>query len=94
MPDEVTLEQVITELRDLRQTTLRALADTTRSVETSFRLFSGEIRLHVRELDSRLTQSDIKVDLSLAQLRHELHEIREVSQELLTIAHRHPEGAL
>jgi hypothetical protein len=101
MPDEPTLADVLEEVRASRRATAEALASTVRNIETTNRLFTAEVRVMLRDMESRIIGSDIKVDqalarfdTSLAQIRQELHELRELVQELLGLAHTHPEGTL
>lgn len=101
MSDEPTIADVLEEVQASRRATAEGLASTVRNIETSNRIFTGEVRLMLRESDNRIISSEIKLDQALArfdtsfaQLRHEIQELRELVQELLGLAHTHPEGTL
>ena len=93
MADEPTLTEVLTEVRNLRTATAEMLAATNRNLESQLRLFMGEVRLLLRESDTRIISAEVKQDVTLSQLRTEIHEVRTLVTELLNLAHTH-DGAL
>ena len=80
---EPTVPEVLEEVRRSCRSRAETMADTQRNIETSLRLFTVDVRLLLRDRDSRVVGFESKRDLSLAQIRHELHDVR----ELLGLAH-------
>jgi len=47
----------------------------------------GDLRSAFRDLEGRVAAQEAKTDLTLAQIRRDIADLREIAQELLNVAH-------
>ena len=87
MSNEPTLGEVLAEIKESRTATLRAVADVQRNLTSQLRLAVGDLRSAFRDLEGRVAAQEAKSDLTLAQIRRDIADLREIAQELLNVAH-------